>query len=87
MKAPTKAQRQLWDKIANLGCIVESCIHAPCIHHIETGMGGCKNHDRVIPLCYDHHQGREGIHTLSRRIWQAKYGTEQKLFNKVMEQL
>lgn len=82
-KAPTKSQKARWDRMANLGCAIEGCGHAPCIHHAETGMGGRKNHDRVIPLCYDHHQGRDGIHTLSRRTWQKKFGTEQDLMAKI----
>jgi len=35
------------------------------------------------PLCYCHHQGEDGIHTIGRKKWQAKYGTEQELFEKI----
>lgn len=71
----------LWEQIRNFGCVV--CESPASIHHIETGMGGRKNHDRVIPLCYCHHQGEDGIHTIGRKKWQAKYGTEQELFEKI----
>lgn len=87
MTAPTKLQRTRFDAVANLGCIIPDCNHAACIHHCETGMGGRKNHDRVLPLCYDHHQGKEGIHTLSRRVWQKKFGTEQELMDRVSSML
>lgn len=86
-KAPTKAQRMKWDLIANLGCIIPGCWHAPCIHHCETGAGGRKNHDRVLPLCYDHHQGVQGIHKLSRRVWEKLFGTEQELMATVERML
>lgn len=80
---PTKQQLAIWDEMREIGCIL--CGASPHIHHIETGMGRRKNHDRCIPLCHNHHQGKEGIHTLGRKAWQAIYGTEQELHEKVMQ--
>jgi len=85
--APTKAQRERWSRIIKLGCIVEGCPHKPSIHHALTGAGGRKNHDKVLPLCYDHHQGDKGIHTLSRRVWEPIYGSEESLLARVDELL
>lgn len=84
-KQPTKAERAMWDRLASMGCII--CASPASIHHAETGMGGRKDHKKVIPLCHYHHQGDEGIHTLSRRVWQQKYGTEQELMIKAQERL
>lgn len=77
----TKSEREHMAKVRDLGCII--CAGIPAIHHCETGRGGRKDHMKVLPLCYAHHQGDEGIHTLGRKKWQAKYGTEQELMAKV----
>lgn len=76
-KPATKKQRERWNRILDFGCSVAHCGKSPCIHHCETGRGRRKDHDKVIGLCYDHHQGKLGIHTLSRRIWEGTFGTEQ----------
>lgn len=80
-----KAEREHMAKVADLGCIL--CGGIASIHHAETGAGGRRNHMKVIPLCHAHHQGNEGIHTLGRKKWQAKYGTENELLQKVDEML
>ena len=82
-KRPTKVQLVRWRLIRELGCIVAGCNHKrPAIHHCKTGGGGRKDHDKVLPICYTHHQGIEGLHTLGRPVWEAKYGTEQELMQK-----
>ncbi len=81
MTAPTKAQKARWSKIADLGCII--CSAPPCIHHALTGMGGRKDHDKVLPLCYNHHQGEQGIHSMGRKAWTRIYGSEQELLDKL----
>jgi Recombination enhancement, RecA-dependent nuclease len=86
-KTPTKTQRMKWSMLASLGCAIENCYHPPCIHHCHTGAGGRKDHDKVLPLCYYHHQGKQGIHTLSRRIWHGLYGTENELMIKMENKL
>jgi len=89
-KAATTAQRKRWDRVAQLGCLVHGggrCSNPPCIHHAETGGGGTKDHDKVLPLCHYHHQGDEGIHTMSRRLWQPIYGYERELLERVKELL
>ena len=89
-KAPTKAQRRRWDRVRGLGCVFHSgaCRGPVAIHHAGTGSGGRKDHDKVIPLCWEHHQGKEGIHTLSRRIWAEKFGvTEAQLLSEIEARL
>lgn len=93
-KPPTKTQRERWSKITQLGCYagrlmglaasrMAPCRNMPSIHHAETGMGGRKDHDKIIPLCHFHHQGEQGIHTLSRRIWQPIYGYERDMLEQI----
>jgi hypothetical protein len=77
---PTPAQRKKWERIRAIGCII--CSGQASIHHCETGMGGRKDHDKVIPLCYAHHQGYIGIHEIGRKLWQEQFGTEQELMEK-----
>lgn len=50
--------------VKGLSC---ACCGAPgpsSAHHLRAGMGlGQRNHDRlVVPLCYECHQGKEGLH-------------------------
>jgi len=82
-KPPTKKQRARWERIRELGCMVGglSCKPYTEIHHAGTGGGGRKDHDKVFGLCYNHHSGEDGIHTISRRVWQERYGTENHFLN------
>lgn len=84
-KALTTKQQALWDKLREFGCVI--CRAPAAIHHCFTGAGGRKDHDKVLPLCHYHHQGDQGIHTLSRRIWEEKYSTETELLEKVRKEL
>lgn len=86
-KAPTAAQRRRWDRVANLGCLL--CGGPATIHHLFTGAGGRKNHDRVAPLCYWHHLGPEGIdgRKLSKKQWQEIHMTEDEMERLVKERL
>lgn len=58
----TKAERQHYDKLSSIGCIV--CRHlgygfSPCeIHHIRhtAGAGQKSHYTEAIPLCANHHR-------------------------------
>jgi hypothetical protein len=88
---PTKTDKQLWTKLADLGCI--ACridgIHSPhvSIHHID-GRTKPGAHQNVIPLCGPHHQtgGEEApsIHPWKARF-EAKYGKQEQLRQMCME--
>ena len=57
MKPPTKADRERFNRIAALGCLV--CGGAATIHHVTASIHGgrlTRRHDRVVPLCPMHHQ-------------------------------
>ena len=59
------------------------------IHHCGTHMGGGRNNLRVLPLCPAHNQRLEGIDgkAMSKRQWEAKYGTEETFSEKTKVKL
>ena len=82
MSSPTKAERKYWDNLSEqVGCIVCRNLgltnHYVSIHHID-GRTKKGAHKRCLPLCYPHHQGKEGIHPYKRR-WTNLHGTEAEL--------
>lgn len=82
---PTRADKQLWDKLAGLGCI--ACRHDGrfnphvAIHHID-GRTKPGAHQKVLPLCASHHQedgsGAIAVHPWKKRFEQ-EYGTQIEL--------
>jgi hypothetical protein len=82
-KLPTKVQLARWDVLREHGCLI--CGNYPQIHHLFTGMGGRKNHDKVAPLCHTHHQGAEGIHRIGRKAFAARFMSEQEMYDKCVQ--
>lgn len=80
MSNPTAAQKRMWNKLVSLGCIacrIDGHNDTPAeIHHIKDY--GNHNHDRVIPLCQAHHNGKvkevPSIH-MERIKFIEKYGS------------
>lgn len=95
LKAPTAPEKRRWNAISELGCIVglmagkHGCNGRPTIHHCGTGGGGRKKHAYTICLCWEHHQGVEGIDgkRMSKWRWQHKYWTELYLFERTEDLL
>ena len=89
----TKAEKAYMNKMSEFGCCVCKwyCeeIDAPpaTIHHIRhhTGMG--RKDEKMIPLCPYHHQGKMGIHTMGKKTWEERYGTQVELYNRLQEEL
>jgi Recombination enhancement, RecA-dependent nuclease len=83
----TAEEKRHMNRVASLGCIL--CGAEATIHHCGTYMGGGRNHKRVIPLCWDHHLGPEGIEgkRMGKRVWEMKYGTEEELFARTVAKL
>lgn len=57
MKPPSKSDREHFDRIAAMGCLV--CGGPATIHHVTASIHGgrlTRRHDRVVPLCPMHHQ-------------------------------
>jgi len=85
----TKAEKEHYRKLADLGCIL--CIEhlgiygSPSeIHHIRRG--GKRSNAPVIPLCTEHHRGNTGIHGLGRRSFEFRYGlTEEYLLERSLK--
>lgn len=83
------AEREYLSKVADLGCII--CGGIAEIHHIRTGqgMGKKSTNFEVIPLCHFHHRtGNYGdaFHQ-GKKAFEAKYGTQEYLMQKVAELL
>lgn len=87
----TVAQRRRWEQLRSLGCILthmwipHRCIGAITIHHCGTGGGSHKDHDKVVALCWNAHQGPDGIDNkgaggkYSKKTWQQTFCTEQEM--------
>lgn len=73
--------------VAALGCII--CKSEAEVHHIRdgTGMAMRASHQETIPLCFRHHRGEQGIHTLGTRKWEGVYGKQRDLLREVLMQL
>ena len=86
-KPPTKAQRKRWEALRAHGCMVCGAWAAE-IHHLFTGGGGRKDHDKVAPLCNRHHNGdehKEGLHQISRRVFAKRFMSEQEMHDKCVQ--
>lgn len=90
-RRPNAEERRHWARVAVLPCIVgpEGCKGRMTIHHCGTGGGGRKDHMKVLPLCHEHHLGKEGIEGkhMSKREWQEIYGSEEFLLKRAARRL
>jgi len=77
----TKAEKELYGKIARLGCSLCRYLklgETPCeIHHIRR-FGGKRSNAEVIGLCPQHHRFDDGIHGLGRKGFEARYGIDEQ---------
>jgi len=83
----TKAEQVWMNKVASLGCYV--CQRPASLHHIRPialGMGMRSSHFETIPLCWEHHQGKTGIH-MDKKNFQNKYGTEKEILEIVRKRV
>ncbi len=64
------------NRVRELGCILCQSIGLgktpAAIHHIEAIRDGLSAY-AIVPLCYEHHQGPNGVHGLSRRGFEMRY--------------
>lgn len=90
----TKAEATHKRRLVELGCI--ACrklwaIYTPDVelHHLRAGQGwGKGNYLTLIPLCYAHHRGNEGVHGLGTRGFPKHYGfTEQEMLDDALAAL
>jgi hypothetical protein len=86
----TKAEKELYGRIARLGCIL--CYHlgnggTPCeIHHIRR-FGGKRANAPVIGLCPEHHRGNTGVHGLGAKGFEKHYQIGQEDLLEMTENL
>jgi hypothetical protein len=45
---------------------------------LRTGGWGKGDYKTLIPLCFNHHQGAEGIHTLGTKAWERHFDVSQQ---------
>jgi hypothetical protein len=79
----TKKQKDYFQKLAEYGCII--CRRPAQIHHCGTHIGGGRDHEKVIPLCVEHHTGGGygvAIHA-GKKEFEEKFGTEDELLIKI----
>lgn len=93
-KQPTKADKNRWDKLRQIGCII--CRRPPEIHHITNGtMGKKSSHQETIPLCFNHHSAQTPLphgHAVHKgtKSFEERFGTQRELLikiNKLLEEL
>jgi hypothetical protein len=88
----TKAEKEHYEKLSELGCIVCRNIgfgySAPHIHHIRNRVGlAQRSHwSMAIPLCPNHHQnGGYGVALhAGQKTFEKKYGTESQLLQQTL---
>jgi len=84
---PTAKQKRWHQWLRDSGCAI--CHNPTAIHHIagsKMKLKGVKKPGEwfCVPLCYNHHQGDDGIHA-NKRAFEKKHGTEKELFKCMVE--
>lgn len=89
----TVAVKAHWSWLCDtFGCMV--CRMPASIHHCLSGsiaheLGVSKsvsekNNDWLtIPLCHNHHQGAQGIHTIGVLTWEEQFGSQLSFLDRV----
>jgi hypothetical protein len=86
---PTKAEKQHYAKVANLGCSLCRYLgygeSPPELHHIRRA--GKRTNAPVIPLCPEHHRGNTGIHGMGRKAFEREYKVTEEQLLELTEKL
>ena len=75
----TKNERAHKDWLASLGCAVCVRIHGPHepapveLHHYRSGGWGRGGFMTLLPLCFEHHRGKSGIHGMGTKAFDIHY--------------
>lgn len=79
VKAKTAAERRHHERIAGMSCVVCDALGIgqltnTTVHHIREGQGMSQraSHWLAVPLCWDDHQGPNGVHGNRTRMRMAK---------------
>lgn len=85
----TKERGERFDGLSQIGCCI--CRKPAQIHHLTghkyRGMGQKAGDEFTIPLCYDHHTGKEGIHVIGKKTWELRYSTQEAMLDWVNDKL
>ena len=78
-RSSTAAEKRHMQRVSELGCAL--CRHngymdSECeIHHVRTKHGwGRSSHMDTIGLCFGHHRGQTGVHSMGRDEFTALHG-------------
>lgn len=79
----TKAERQHKTRLAELGCMACRKVFGitdspPELHHLRGGGWGKGDYTTLIPLCFEHHRGSVGIHTMGTKAWERAFGPQKE---------
>lgn len=90
----TKDEKTWKQALADMACLMCERIYGAHsggdvqLHHIRTGGWGKGDYKTLIPLCWNHHQGPDGIHTHGTKAWERRFGVTQKdLLELVLERM
>ena len=72
-------------RVKMLPCVACGCAPPSSAHHV-TGDKQPRSDWRVIPLCYDCHQGPQGYHA-AKRSWIARHGQDYEFLSVVQNLL
>jgi hypothetical protein len=78
----SKAEQAHKDALVELGCILCHRLGLgqtpPELHHLRTGGWGKGGYKTLMPLCFHHHRGIMGIHTLGTKAFERVHGVTQR---------
>lgn len=74
------------DKIRGMPCCI--CGNEAAPHHIvghgESIMGNKAPDSLCMPLCVNHHTGKDGIHTIGLKEFESRYGPQWRMVAKTL---
>ena len=56
-------------------CRVCGSTYGLVAHHYDNRGMGYRDHSRLVSLCYTHHTGAEGVHTLGKQTFNRMFGS------------
>lgn len=80
----TKSEKEHKKKLSQMGCVLCIKIYGDHdsgevqLHHLRSSGWGKGGYETLIPLCHNHHQGDEGIHTLGTKAWERYFDVSQR---------
>jgi hypothetical protein len=71
--APTAAEKRHMARVAQLPCAICGQPGPSIVHHMRAGFGGAQRAPNALtmPLCWEHHVGKTGIHG-DRSAWRLR---------------